>query len=216
MKAAVILSGCGYLDGAEIRESVLTLLYADQYGLQTQCFAPDIPQHHVVNHLTAQEADEPRNVLHESARIARGEVLPLSKLTPEEFDALLIPGGFGVAKNLSNLAFSGKDARVLPDFAAAIVGFHEAEKPIGAVCISPVVVALSLPNHAIRLTIGEDEKMAEIITATGNTHEVCATDKAVCDTKHKIATASAYMRDAPLAEVAKGIELVVKAVVHMA
>lgn len=214
-RVAVVLAGCGYLDGAEIRESVLALLYLDQLGAQAVCFAPDIDQHHVVDHLRKSENPEKRNVLAEAARIARSDIRPLSELNVRDFDALLLPGGFGVAKNLSNLAFKGTDAELLPECSRVIEGFYQAKKPIGAICIAPAVLSLALRNQGISLTIGEDKETASIIAASGNVHVEAATDMVVVDDNHKIASCSAYMRDDRISLVAEGIEKCVRAVVAM-
>lgn len=214
-KVAVILSGCGYLDGAEIRESVLSLLYLDQHGAQVDIFAPDTEQAGVMDHLHQREADETRNVLVESARIARGQVRDLSELTPDAYDALVLPGGFGVAKNLSNFAQKGAECEVHPVFAQIVRGFFEQGKPIGAICIAPAVLAVCLRGKALRLTIGEDEGVAAAIEACGHTHERASAREAVIDDANKIATCSAYMREDPLSEIAQGIENVIQAVIRM-
>jgi len=214
-RVAVVLAGCGYLDGAEIRESVLSLLYLDQLGAKVHCFAPDIEQHHVVDHLAKSEAPESRNVLKEAARIARSDIQPLSALNPKEFDALVLPGGYGVAKNLSDLAFKGKDATVLPAYASVIEAFHNAGKPIGAICIAPAVVALALKHKGVTLTIGEDAGTAAVIEASGNKHQNSPTDQVVVDSKHRIASCSAYMRDDAIARVAEGIQKCIAAVMAM-
>lgn len=214
-RVAVILAGCGYLDGAEIRESVLALLYLDTLGAQAVCFAPDIPQHDVIDHLAKNETNEARNVLKEAARIARSDVRPLSELDAGDFDALVLPGGYGVAKNLSSLAFKGADAEVLEDYSKAITAFYDAKKPIGAICIAPAVLSLVLKNRGISLTIGEDAGTASIIVASGNEHVEAATDKAVIDSAHRIASCSAYMREDRIGAVAAGIEECVCAVISM-
>jgi enhancing lycopene biosynthesis protein 2 len=215
-RVAVILAGCGYLDGAEIRESVLSLLYLDQHGAKAECFAPDIAQHHVIDHAAKAEAPESRNILKEAARIARSEIRPLSQLNVDGFDALVLPGGYGVAKNLSDLAFKGDKATVDPDYAHAIRAFFDAKKPIGAICIAPAVVALALKNEGITLTIGEDAGTAAVIAATGNIHKNAPTEETVADEAHRVASCSAYMREDGIARVAEGIEKTVKAVLAMA
>lgn len=214
-RVAVVLAGCGYLDGAEIRESVLSLLYLDQLGASVQCFAPDIAQYHVIDHLEKTETPEPRNVLAEAARIARSDVRALSGLDVRDFDALVLPGGYGVAKNLSSLAFKGADAEVLPEYARVIQAFYEAKKPIGAICIAPAVLSLALKHKGISLTIGNDAATAAVIVASGNIHVDADTDKAVIDTNHNIASCSAYMREDAIAAVADGIEKCLRAVVSM-
>lgn len=214
-RVAVVLAGCGYLDGAEIRESVLSLLFLDQLDAEVQCFAPDISQHHVIDHASKTESKETRNVLVESARIARSDIRPLGQLNAADFDALVLPGGYGVAKHLSSLAFKGADADVLLDYANIIRAFFEAKKPIGAICIAPAVVALALKDKGISLTIGEDEGTASVITGSGNVHVVAATNMVVVDANHRVASCSAYMRDDRISEVADGIEKCVRAVMSM-
>jgi len=217
VKAAVILSGCGHKDGAEIRESVLALLYLDQHHATVQCFAPDCEQTDVVNHLTGETTKESRNVLVEAARIARGDIQPLTKLNPADFDALVIPGGFGAAKNLSDLATKGPDATVRPEFRAAVLGFLKQQKPIGAICIAPAVLAAAVKGeYAPTLTIGDDTGTAAAITAMGSTHKNCTTADFVYDETTRIASCSAYMRDDALRNVAKGIEQMVAKVVSIA
>lgn len=214
---AVILSGCGYLDGAEIRESVLSLLYLDEQGAAVQCYAPDIPQMHVMDHHSGEETGEARNVLKEAARIGRGEVKDLATLNASHYDALVIPGGFGVAKNLSDLAVKGTDATVNSDFKSTILAFLEQQKPIGAICIAPAVLAAAVAGtHSPTLTIGDDAGTAGAIEAFGGTHQNCETAAFVYDDALKIASCSAYMREDSLAAVAKGIEQVITKVIEAA
>lgn len=216
-KVAMILSGCGHLDGAEIRESVLSLLYLDQQGAEVSIFAPNMTQKHVVNHLTGQEASgQLRNVMDEAARIARGKVQDLATLDASQFDALVIPGGFGVAKNLSDLAEKGPDADVQPDFARTVRAFHAARKPIGAICIAPAVITAALRGEGATVTIGEDAGTAQAIEVMGGKHQNCATEGFVFDEAHNIASCSAYMRDDRLASIARGIEQVIATVIRKA
>jgi enhancing lycopene biosynthesis protein 2 len=213
---AVILSGCGHLDGAEIRESVLSLLYLDQRGATVHLFAPDMPQTTVVNHSTNTSTHETRNVLQEASRIARGHITPLSLLEEKNFDALLLPGGFGVATNLSDFASKGIECSIYPEMQRVVRGFYEAKKPIGAICISPAILSTILQDEGMTLTIGNDPDTAFAIAACGNHHQTCDTAEAVIDEAHRIASCSAYMRhDAKIADVAKGIEQVVDAVLAM-
>lgn len=216
-KVAVILSGCGHQDGAEVRESVLSLLYLDELGAEVSIFAPDVPQKKVANHITGEAMAETRNVLVESARIARGKISPLSSLEPESFDALVIPGGFGVALNLSDFAEKGASAEVNGDFVRVIESFLKASKPVGAICIAPAVLAAAAKGAGLTLTIGDDEGVASAIAALGHTHKNCPTYLAAVDEKHHVASCSAYMRgDARIADVAKGIRQVVESVLTMA
>lgn len=215
-KVAVVLSGCGHKDGAEIREAVLALLYLDQHSCEVQCFAPDVPQADVVNHLTGQPMAETRNVLAEAARIARGNIKPLTEARVAEFDALVMPGGFGAAKNLSDFATKGKDCTVNADLKRLIGEFHAVGKPIGAICIAPAVLAAALGGAKATLTIGDDKGVAAAIEATGNIHKNCATEDAVTDEKNLVVTCPAYMRDARLSTIAQGIKKLVSEVVRLA
>lgn len=210
-KIAVILSGCGYLDGAEIRESVFTLLSLDKLGAKVSIYAPDINQMHVINHQTGQETEgETRNVLVESARIARGNVVNLSSLNPENYDAVVVPGGFGVAKNLSDLAVAGAGVAVNAEFRSVMNGFLKQRKPIGVICIAPAVfVAAVRDAEKVTVTIGDDAD--GLIESIGGIHQTCATDDIIVDEEHKIVSTSAYMRDDSIHKVAEGIDkLVVK------
>ena len=213
-KVAVILSGCGFLDGAEIQESVFTLYFLDVAGAQVRCFAPNRDQMHVVDHLKGEPTDETRNVLVESARIARGAVEELSGLKMDEFDALVMPGGFGVAKNLSEFATKGADASVDEDLVRVVGEAHRAGKPIGAICISPAVLAAALKQvgSSATLTIGNDEGTASAVEALGSTHQACPVNEAVFDAEHKIASTPAYMLGPGPKGVAAGIQKTVEQV----
>lgn len=215
-KVAVLLAGCGYLDGAEIREAVLTLLALDRAGVDVQCTAPDKPQMHVVDHLLgAPVAGESRNVLHEAARIARGEIVPVTAIHAADFDALMIPGGFGAAKNLCTFAVDGAGATVDPDVRALIRAFHAAGKPIGAVCIAPALVVAALGGGDV--TIGDDAGTAAAIAAMGGANHACPVDRIHVDRANKLVTAPAYMYgDARISGVAAGIDAAVTALLELA
>ncbi len=215
-RAAVILSGCGHTDGAEIREAVLSLLALDQRGVAVEMFAPDIPQKHVYDCLNNAELSPSRNVLQEAARIARGQIQPLVECAATSFDMLVIPGGFGVAKNLSNFAEKGKDAEILPAFASIVRDFFAQKKPIAALCIAPAVLAVTLKDAGITVTIGEDAGCAAAIEACGNIHQQAPSHEAVIDRQHRIATCSAYMREDAISPIAKGIDACIAAAVEMA
>ncbi len=202
---AVILAGCGVYDGAELHESVLTLLALAKGGAKVQCFAPDIEQAHVVNHLTGEEQEQSRNVLVESARVARGEVRPLSELHADDFDALVVPGGFGAAKNLSDFAFNGTDSVVESSVLAATQSFAKLNKPAAYLCIAPAM----LPNiygKGIKLTIGNDPDTAAAIVAMGGEHINCCVDQFVYDPKHNVLSTPAYMLAENIAQAADGID----------
>jgi len=216
-KVAVILSGCGYLDGAEIRESVLTLLALDINGIDYNIFAPDMTQHHVVNHITGvPDQSASRNVLEEAGRIARGKVTPITEINVEEYDALVIPGGFGVAKNLSSFAFKGSIGEIEPEVLAVLKSFRLSNKPIGAICISPALLALAFGENKPTLTIGQHAETATEIEKTGSIHQICATNECVIDKTNLLVTTPAYMDDqANLRDVFQGISKLVKAVVEL-
>lgn len=207
-KVAVVLSGCGYLDGAEIQESVFTLYFLDRAGVEFSCFAPDIPQMHVVNHLTGTPTDEERNVLVESARIARGDIRDLSQAKMSDFDALVLPGGFGAAKNLSEFATKGPEAEVDEDLVRLVKEAVESRKPIAAICISPAVLAAALKRigASAKLTIGNDAGTAQAIESLGSQHEDCPVEQAVVDEANKIVSTPAYMLGPGPKGVGAGIE----------
>ncbi len=207
-KFAIVLSGCGVYDGAEIHESALTMLSIMEEGAAYQCFAPDIQQHHVINHLTGKEMDESRNVLVESARIARGDIKPLSKFKVADFDALIFPGGFGAAKNLSTVAFDGANATVNPEVENTIKQMLAVHKPIGALCISPAVVARVI--QGVEVTIGNDPGTAEAIEKMGSKHVVTTHGQVVHDHKYNVFTTPCYMLDATILDIKEDAGLVVK------
>jgi enhancing lycopene biosynthesis protein 2 len=213
-KVAVILSGCGVYDGAEIHESVITLLRLDQRGADVQCFAPDIPQLHVVDHYSGDEQDGTRNVLVESARIARGQVRDVRELHAKDFDALIMPGGFGVAKNLSDFATSGADCQVQADVLSAVQGFVQAGKPVGLMCISPALAARFF-GQGVLCTIGNDADTAATLTAMGAEHQECDVHDIVEDSRHKLVTTPAYMVAQSISEAASGIYKLVDRVLEL-
>ncbi len=215
-QVAVVLSGCGVFDGAEIHESVLSLLAIEQQGAAYQCFAPDIPQHHVINHLTGDAMDETRSVLVEAARIARGDIKPLAEFEAADFDALLLPGGFGAAKNLSSLAFDGPNCSVDPYLAGAVNAMVDAGKPIGALCISPAVLAKIFEGKAVKLTIGNDPGTVGAIEAMGGQHQETTHGEVVIDERYKLVTSPCYMLDANIGHIAEGAENTVRALLAMA
>lgn len=215
-KVAVVLSGCGVYDGAEINEAVLTLLCLEQQGASYECFAPDIAQMHVINHLTGDPvAGETRNVLVEAARIARGNIRAITQAKVEDFDALLVPGGFGAAKNLSNFAVAGAAMHVQPDFLTLARAFHDNGKPIGLICIAPVMSA-AICGEGARCTIGNDADTAAAITAMGGAHLQCPVSEARVDVAHKLVTTPAYMLAGKVSEAYTGISACVKEVLALA
>ncbi len=214
-KIGVILSGCGFKDGAEIHESVCTLLALDRMGVETICMAPNIEQGKVVNHLTGQDVSEKRNVLVESARIARGKIRDIAEIKAGDLDALVLPGGFGAALNLSDFASKGAKATVNADVARLVREVHKAGKPICAICIAPAVIARVLGDERPVLTIGNDEGTADAIEACGASHENCAVRDFVVDKERKIVSTPAYMLGPSIAHVAEGIERAVRETVAM-
>lgn len=211
-KFAVILDGSGVFDGAEIHEAVMTLYAIAKNGATYSIFAPDIAQHHVINHITGKEMPEQRNVLIESARIARGKIQPLTELDVRNFDAVIFPGGFGVAKNLCNFAFKGADCDVNPEVRKVIKEAVSLRKPIGALCISPVLLAAVLGD--VEITIGNDGSSALSITKMGAKHIVTTHGDVVIDEKHKLFTTPCYMLDATIVQIADGAENIVKAMLE--
>jgi len=203
---AVVLSGCGFLDGSEIHEAVLALAALDQAGARVSLAAPDI-DFEVVDHRSGKPTGERRNCLVEAARIARGRIVELASLKPADFDALVLPGGYGAAKNLCDFGAAQAAARVHPDLARFALALHEARKPIGAICISPAIVAALLRDsgESARLSLGDDPALAEVLRAMGQQSVDCPVDGVLVDARARIVCTPAYMFEARIADVARGI-----------
>jgi enhancing lycopene biosynthesis protein 2 len=215
-KIGVVLSGCGMMDGSEIHESVLTLLAIDRAGAEAVCMAPNTKQHHVINHLTGEESKgEARNVLTESARIARGKIRDVAGVQAGELDALIFPGGYGAAKNLCNYAFNGPDCTVNPDVARLAREVHAAKKPIGVICIAPVIGAKMFGAEHPQITIGTDKNTAKDIEKMGAKHVACPVAEFVVDKEHKLVSTPAYMLAQSIKEAAEGIEKLVQQVIEL-
>lgn len=214
-KVGLILSGCGVYDGSEIYESVLTLLALDRAGAEAVCMAPEKPQMHVINHLTGEVAEgESREVLVEAARVARGEIQPIGKVDPASLDALILPGGFGAAKNLSDFAVKGADCTVDESVAGMITAVREAGKPIGFICISPAIAAKVLGADKVKLTIGEDPDTAAALESMGAQHQNCGVTGIVVDETLGVVSTPTYMLGKRISEVAEGIEALVTEVLR--
>jgi len=214
----VVLAGCGFLDGAEIQESVLTLLALDRAGVPYQCLAPDIPQLHVINHLTDGVMPESRNVLTEAARIARGNIKPLDNSWVDRLDAVIFPGGFGAAKNYCDWAVKGDDCSIHPDVESFLHKFIAAKKPVGLICISPLVFARAFKGKGfpVTLTVGAPSPASVSVEKFGAKHATCPVTGIVIDKEHRIVSTPAYMYDAHIADVAQGIEKLVTEIVAFA
>ncbi len=217
-KVGVCLSGCGFLDGSEIHESVLTLLALDRAGAEVLCMAPDIPQRDVVDHKTGKLTAEKRGVLAEAARIARGKIVDLARVKAGELDALIFPGGFGAAKNLCDFALAAGQAR--PDDAVAklVREMHAQMKPIGAVCIAPAMIASVFRGSTAhpKLTIGDDPGTARALESLGARHETCPVTEFRVDEENRIVSTPAYMYDERISRVSQGIERLVGEVLRLA
>ncbi|MBY5993379.1 isoprenoid biosynthesis glyoxalase ElbB [Ferrimonas balearica] len=212
---AVILSGAGVFDGSEIHEAVLTLLALSRAGVPYRCYAPDRDQLHVVNHLTGEVAEgERRNILVEAARIARGEIQPLSALSAEAHAAVILPGGFGAAKNLCDFAVTGAECQVAEDVSQACRSFIQAGKPSGYVCIAPIMMP-RIFGEGVRGTIGTDVDTAAAFNLMGGDHQSCPVQEVVVDPSHKVVSTPAYMLAGNIAEAAEGIEKLVAEVLAM-
>ena len=212
-KFAIVLSGCGVYDGAEIHESVTAMLAVCRKGHQYQIFAPDILQYHVINHLTGEAMSHERNVMVEAARIARGNVQALCAFDASEYDALLFVGGFGAAKNLSDFAIKDKDYNVIDQVTKAIKSMHSARKPIGAMCVAPVLIADAIGG--VELTVGAACAASEAIEKRGAKHHVTSHGEVTVDKNNKIATTPCYMLDANIAQVADGAEKIVEELLNL-
>jgi enhancing lycopene biosynthesis protein 2 len=226
MKIGILLSGCGVYDGAEVQEAVLAMLAVTEAGHDYQCISINKNQHHVINHLTGDEMKEDRNMMVESARIARGDVKEISEITPAIIDGLIIPGGFGSAKNFSDWAFSGPDGTIMPEVKLLLVNFVNAGKPIAALCVSPILVAKALEGSAItpNLTLGSttDKSPYAInefhagVQKTGSKTEEHSVTEILIDKENKIITAPCYMMDASILEVRDNIKLAVEELIKLA
>ena len=210
-RIGVCLSGCGVNDGAEIHESVITALTLDRAGAEIIYTAPDVEQTKVVNHLTGEELNETRNVLVESARIARGDITDLGKLTSDDLDALIFPGGFGAALNLCDFALKGADCHIQPEVKRIIQEMLAAQEPLGFICIAPALFARAVKNADMtaKITIGNDQATADQIEKLGSQHEICSVDDCIVDEENKIVSTPAYMLAGNISEAASGIEKLV-------
>ena len=222
MKIGVLLSGCGVYDGAEIQEAVLSLLAIDEIGAEAVCISVDEPQFHVINHLTGDEMHEERNMLVESARIARGQIREISTIAPAELDAIVIPGGFGSAKNFTKWAFSGPEGEINPKVKLLIVNMINVGKPVVALCVSPIVVAKAMQNSSIHpsMTIGSDQAQSPYdinafsdgLKATGAETSMHTVQEIHIDSENKIITAPCYMMEASISEVYMNIRSAIRAI----
>ena len=213
-RIGVVLSGCGVNDGSEIHETVITMLELDKAGADIVLMAPNIDQLHVINHYTDQEMNEYRNVLIESARIARGDIRDMAEVSSSDVDALIFPGGFGVAKNLCDYAMAGTDCSVNPDVLRLTQEVHNDKNPIGVICISPAMMAKILGDET-ELTIGFDEQTAIDIDTMGAKHVLCPVEDIVVDMEKKIVSTPAYMEAKSIKEAAEGISKLVTEVLSM-
>jgi enhancing lycopene biosynthesis protein 2 len=209
-KFAVLLSGCGYLDGSEIQEAVSTLLAIDKLGSSYQCFALNSKQHHVIDHSNNQESGEERNMLVEAARIARGKIKSVSEIMVEDFDAIILPGGYGVAKNFFPYAFSGIDATVDPLIEDILRRFHKAKKYIGAICMAPALIAKVFAKDNPILTMGSEENCKKILEPFGARFEAKKSSEITIDKENKIISTPAYMNDESISQIYAGIEKLIK------
>ena len=213
-KIAIILSGCGVYDGSEIHEATMALLAVKRNGAEYKIYAPDKTQYDVVNHLNGMQSDEHRNVLVEAARIARGDIKPLKELDPKNVDAILFPGGFGVAKNLSSYAFKGAEYDVIPEVSELIKSMHGMGKPVGAMCIAPILLAKSLQK--VTITVGRSsDAAAKAIEGVGSTHVETNSGSICVDKDNKIATAPCYMLDANITHIFEEADKLVKELLSM-
>lgn len=225
MKIGVLLSGSGVYDGSEIHEAVFTLLAIDENNAQAVCMAPDMDQHHVVNHITGDEMDETRNVLVESARIARGEITNLAKVKAGDIDALVIPGGFGAAKNLTKWAFSGPEGEIHPEVKRIITDMVVANKPVCGLCMGPTVIAKALEGTGVStsLTVGTTEEsspndiqaVSDGMNATGATAVMKSVREIEVDEENKIVTAPCYMMEADISEIRSNITMAIDKLIEL-
>lgn len=214
-KFAIILSGCGRADGSEIHEATCAMLAIDCVNCSYQCFAPDMPQAAVINHLTGKKTDETRNVLVEAARIARGDIKDIKTFCADEFDAVVFPGGIGAVINWCDFAESGVSCNVEASVRKVIWDSYKKGLVIGAMCIAPVVIAKVLGSEGVHVTIGNDQNVANSITRTGAVHEECNSVEVCVDSLHKVVTTPAYMLASSIKEVCEGADNMIKAMLRL-
>lgn len=214
-KVGVLLSGCGVYDGTEIHEAVITLLTLDRAGAEIVCMAPDIDQTQVVNHITQKPMAEKRNVLVESARIARGNIKNLKDVKASDIDALIMPGGLGAASNLSDFAAKGHEGSVCPEVKRILQEMIESNKPVGAICIAPATLSMALSDKKPEVTIGSDLNTAQALESIGAKHVQCSVDTIHVDQNNKIVTTPAYMLGPGIKDIASGIEKLVNEVISL-
>ncbi len=214
-KIGILLAGCGVKDGSEIHEAVLTLLFVEQKGARAVFMAPDIEQSGVINHLTGEKTVEKRNVLVESARIARGDIQNIKNISASDIDGLILPGGFGAVCNLSDFASSGKDMKVNPDVKQLIHKMISQKKPVGALCIAPATLVGAIPEKSPSITIGNDITVSQTLEEMGGSHQNCAVDEIHVDEINKLVTTPAYMIGPGIKEIAIGIEKLVDKVLSL-
>jgi enhancing lycopene biosynthesis protein 2 len=216
-RVGVVLSGCGFLDGAEIHEATCTLLSLDRRGAALVAMAPDVEQMHVVDHVKSVPAEgQRRRVLEEAARLVRGQIVEMSAVQAKDLDALVFPGGYGVAKNLCTFAVDGRNMRVLPAVERLAREMRAAGKPAGYICIAPVIAAKLFGGEKVKLTIGNDRDTAAALESWGARHVDCRVDEIAVDERLKIVSTPAYMLGPWIAPVAAGIDKLVSAVLEMA
>lgn len=223
MKIGVLLAGCGVFDGSEIHEATFALLALNQRGVEVVCMAPDMAQHHVINHITGEEMNEQRNVLVESARIARGEIQSIDEVDIASLDALVVPGGSGAAKNLSQWAIDGPDGYILPEVVKLIKTMVEKGKPLAGLCMGPTVIAQALAQTDIkpRLTVGSTEAKSPYdiggissgMESLGAEVTMRTIKEIELDENHRIVTAPCYMMEGSISEVHDNIQQAIDALV---
>ncbi len=215
-RIGVLLSGCGVMDGSEIHEATLTLYFLDKQGAEILCMAPNKDQSDVMDHVAGKPTGEKRNVLLESARIARGKILDVKTVKADDLDGIILPGGFGAAKNLCTFAFDGPDCSVDPDVARLLKEVNAQKKPIGALCIAPAVIARLFGGElSPEITIGNDAGTASALEKMGARHKKANTDEIVVDAKNRMVTTPCYMTAQSIKDVGAGAEKLVAKVIEM-
>ena len=215
-KIGVVLSGSGARDGSEIHEATLTLLFLDKAGVEIEYMAPDIEQYELINHLTGQKVEnQKRNVLEESARIVHGKIKDISQVKPSELDGIIFPGGLGVTKNLCNYVVEGINCKVNQEVEQIIRKMHQENKPLGFICLAPLIAAKVLGEYRPQLTIGNKEVLSENIEKMGGKHIACEAGEIVVDKKNRIVTTPAYMMGKNISQIAEGIEKLVNKVLEL-
>ena len=204
-KTAIILSGCGQVDGSETHETILTILALEQHNLDWEGLAPSGLQTEVYDHYTnTKENISPSSMITEAARLVRGNITIINAVNASDYAAVIIPGGAGVIKNLSNYSTAGINFTIHPELLAFMATIVRLQIPAGFICIAPILIP-KLYGNKPKLTIGSNVELAAKIVQIGGEHCDCLANDIVIDHAQKIVSTPANMVAKNIVEVYHGI-----------